>query len=402
MEDLHIKRVTLAEVDQLQRISRKTFYEAFSDVNTPENMNKYLNEGFALEKLTAELSNPDSQFYFAMHGNDIVGYLKLNSGQSQTDIKDDHSLEIERIYVLKEFHGKQVAQLLYGKALQIARQQNAGYIWLGVWEQNPRAISFYRKNGFVEFDKHSFMLGDDEQTDIMMRREMNLNKHIEDWLAGYGTDFVRFVDISDLPEKQNRGYRNAVFFGVKSTPAYINHVAGHPDYVKDAIADGSINHDEHYLQEMEMYRISDLLAQYLSSRGHDAYSLSDDNQIADSAFDAESIRTYLPLKTLAVKAGIGWIGKHALLITPERGCGQHMGAVLTDAPVVTVNILLLKPRCGSCRKCVDVCVPGALKGQSWSPEIDRDDMLEVPKCTTCLQCFVHCPWTQRYARQRLG
>lgn len=148
-----------------------------------------------------------------------------------------------------------------------------------------------------------------------------------------------------------------------------------------------------------MYRISDLLSAYLMEKGYGAYALSDDNQIADAAFDAESIRTYLPLKTIAVKAGMGWVGRNVLLITPERGCGQHIGAVLTDASVTAINPAVMQSRCGNCHKCVDVCKPGALKGLNWSPETDRDELLDVRKCTTCLQCFVHCPWTQKYVKQ---
>ena len=97
----------------------------------------------------------------------------MNFGQSQTELQDDKALEIERIYVLKEFHGKNVGQILYNKAIEIAKQNKADYVWLGVWEENPRAIAFYKKNGFVEFDKHIFKLGDDEQTDIMMKLKLN-------------------------------------------------------------------------------------------------------------------------------------------------------------------------------------------------------------------------------------
>ena len=218
------------------------------------------------------------------------------------------------------------------------------------------------------------------------------------WLKGCGTDFVRFVDISDLPHKQNRGYSHAVLFGVKSTPDYIRHVAAHPYYVQEAVADGSIENDEHYVQEMGMYRISDWLSSYLTEKGYGAYALSDDNQIADNAFDPESIRTHLPLKTIAVRAGMGWIGKNVLLVTPERGCGQHIGAVLTDAPVKAVNSPVMEARCGNCHICVDVCTAGALTGLDWNPETDRDELLDVSKCTTCLQCFVHCPWTQEYMK----
>lgn len=170
---MELKRVTLNDIDQLQKISRQTFQETFSESNSEENMKKYLEEGFSNEKLTAELNDKNSEFYFAALNNEIIGYLKLNFGESQTELKDKKALEIERIYVSKEFHGKSVGQFLYDKAIQIAKEKNAEYVWLGVWEENPRAIRFYKKNGFVEFDKHIFKLGNDEQTDIMMKLKLN-------------------------------------------------------------------------------------------------------------------------------------------------------------------------------------------------------------------------------------
>ena len=113
MESIEIKRVTLNDIDQLQEIGKQTFYETFSAGNTEENMNQYLEEGFAFEKLTAELNDSNSETYFATLDDKVIGYLKLNFGQSQTELQDDKALEIERIYVLKEFHGKNVGQILY-------------------------------------------------------------------------------------------------------------------------------------------------------------------------------------------------------------------------------------------------------------------------------------------------
>lgn len=135
-------------------------------------MTQYLKEGFSQEKLTAEVSNPHSEFYFAMWSNTVIGYLKLNFGSSQTELKDAQALEIERIYVLQEFHGQKVGQSLYEKAMETATQAGVDYVWLGVWEENHRAIRFYTRNGFVEFDKHIFRLGEDEQTDIMMKLQL--------------------------------------------------------------------------------------------------------------------------------------------------------------------------------------------------------------------------------------
>jgi diamine N-acetyltransferase len=175
MNSVVIRKAGLNDLEQLRAIGRQTFYETFAAGNTEENMNKYLEEGFSTEKLTAELNDKNSEFYFASVDNQVIGYLKLNFGQSQTEIKEDKTLEIERIYVLKEYHGKSVGQILYDKAIQTARLKNADYVWLGVWEKNPRAIAFYSKNGFVEFDKHIFKLGDDEQTDIMMKLKLKNN-----------------------------------------------------------------------------------------------------------------------------------------------------------------------------------------------------------------------------------
>ncbi|MNS33176.1 Protease synthase and sporulation negative regulatory protein PAI 1 [compost metagenome] len=175
MKPITIIKVTISDINELQKIGRQTFQETFSESNSEENMKSYLEDGFSEEKLTTELNNENSEFYFAKIDNEVIGYLKVNFGESQTELKDNKALEIERIYVSKEFHGKSVGQLLYNKAIEVAKQKNAEYVWLGVWEENPRAISFYKKNGFVEFDKHIFRLGDDEQTDIMMKLNLKNN-----------------------------------------------------------------------------------------------------------------------------------------------------------------------------------------------------------------------------------
>jgi len=169
MSLVEIKRGTINDLVDLIDIGRKTFCETFAKDNSEENMNKYLEEGFSEVKVRAEINDPNSMFYLARVSDQVIGYLKLNFGQSQTELNDESSLEIERIYVLKELHGEGVGQKLYEKAVDISREKEVNYIWLGVWEKNPRAIRFYEKNGFVEFDKHVFRLGDDDQTDIMMK-----------------------------------------------------------------------------------------------------------------------------------------------------------------------------------------------------------------------------------------
>lgn len=167
--EVSVLPVTKDDILLLQDIGKKTFFETFSENNSEKSMKEYLEASFSIEKLSHELMDFNSEFYFATLRDEVIGYLKLNVGNSQTEIKNENALEIERIYVLKDFHGKKVGQILYEKAIQIAKQKKVNYIWLGVWENNERAINFYQKNGFVAFDKHIFKLGNEEQTDIMMK-----------------------------------------------------------------------------------------------------------------------------------------------------------------------------------------------------------------------------------------
>jgi ribosomal protein S18 acetylase RimI-like enzyme len=174
MENIQIRKATTKDLAAVQRIGRETFFETFADSNTEADMNKYLEDSFNEKRLTAELDHPDSSFYMAWEDEHPVGYLKINTGTAQTEPQDKKALEIERIYVKSSHHGKKVGQLLYDKALAVAQQQHNSYLWLGVWEKNPRAIRFYEKNGFVAFDKHIFKMGEDEQVDIMMKKEFLL------------------------------------------------------------------------------------------------------------------------------------------------------------------------------------------------------------------------------------
>lgn len=170
MDQVTLLQASEDDVTRLQTIGRQTFLETFGSDNTAENMERYLSESFSEERVRTELATPGAAFHIAEIDQRLVGYLKVNSGAAQTEPMGDSAMEIERIYVLKEFHGQRVGQVLFEKAMTLAAEMNAEQVWLGVWEKNPRAIAFYRKNGFKEFGKHLFKLGDDEQTDILMRR----------------------------------------------------------------------------------------------------------------------------------------------------------------------------------------------------------------------------------------
>ena len=172
MENIEIRQATSKDINQLQSIGKQTFVESFSMDNSAGDMKAYLEKAFSIEKLKMELTNQNSEFYFALLCNAVIGYLKVNFGLAQTEIMSENSLEIERVYVQNEFHGKKVGQMLYEKAMAVSKRKKADYIWLGVWEENPRAIRFYEKNGFAAFDKRIFKLGYDDQTDLMMKLQL--------------------------------------------------------------------------------------------------------------------------------------------------------------------------------------------------------------------------------------
>jgi epoxyqueuosine reductase QueG len=228
---------------------------------------------------------------------------------------------------------------------------------------------------------------------------MSIYNKIINELKQHGVEFIHFVDISALAEKQNRNLPSAVLFGVKCSPEYLKKVSDNPNYVLEMVARNYFDDDEHYCFEMKMYQISDLLAAFIEENGYQAYSLSDENQIATNNFDGN--KSMLPLKTLATYAGLGWIGKNNLLVNKEYGCCQVWGGILTNAPVDATLCNISEILCGDCRTCLDVCESNALKGSVWQSGMQREGMIDVDKCTTCLKCMVHCPWTQRYMKQGL-
>src|SRR5690606_36348649 len=138
--------------------------------SSESDLSTYIKSRSAENQVPHELHNLESICYIAWDQGHPVGYLTLQIGQAHTEFKLEDHIEMERTHVHASHHGKQVGQLLFFKALETAKSLRVPTIWLGVWEENARAISFYKKNGFEEFDKHIFQLGSDEQTDILMRR----------------------------------------------------------------------------------------------------------------------------------------------------------------------------------------------------------------------------------------
>lgn len=167
-----IRKCTLDDLQLLRDIAEQTYDDTFRAFNTPENMDAYLKSAFELNKIRDELLNQSSSFYFLWVDHELAGYLKINEAQAQTEINDAEALEIERIYVLKTFHSRGLGKVLLEYVLQLASGLNKSYVWLGVWEKNEKAIAFYKRNGFYRISQHAFYMGEDEQIDYIMRKEL--------------------------------------------------------------------------------------------------------------------------------------------------------------------------------------------------------------------------------------
>ncbi|WNS45247.1 GNAT family N-acetyltransferase [Paenibacillus sp. MMS20-IR301] len=167
---IHIRACTPEDLLELQAVSIETFSETFKEQNTPENMKAYMDKAFNLPQLQQELANPESQFMFVELDQEVAGYAKVNINGAQSESMGDDTLELERIYIRRKFQKHGLGRILLSKAVEFANGQNKQKLWLGVWEHNVNACAFYERMGFVQTGAHSFVMGDDEQTDYIMTK----------------------------------------------------------------------------------------------------------------------------------------------------------------------------------------------------------------------------------------
>lgn len=169
---LTYRKCTGPDLETLVAISRETFVAAFEKDNNPDDFQEYIKKAFALDKLASELNNEESLFYFVYEDNLLVGYFKLNVGSAQTDVHDPDTIEIERIYVLAALQGKKIGEKMLGEIINLAQEMGKSYVWLGVWERNTKAIRFYQKHQFRKFGEHPYYIGNDKQTDWLLRLDL--------------------------------------------------------------------------------------------------------------------------------------------------------------------------------------------------------------------------------------
>lgn len=167
-----IRRAQRGDAALLARLAERTFRDAFSSVNTPEDMELHCRTTYAETIQAQEIADPGKITLLCELGDRPVGYAQVRWGKTPPFVVARAPGEIQRLYVVADCHGKGVARDLMDACLREIAGRGCDVAWLGVWERNPRAIAFYRKYGFVEVGEHHFLLGNDRQRDVVMARPL--------------------------------------------------------------------------------------------------------------------------------------------------------------------------------------------------------------------------------------
>ncbi len=217
------------------------------------------------------------------------------------------------------------------------------------------------------------------------------NDYILDLLSGREIALVGFADLSEIPSEQRSGFRYGISLATVLT-------------VFPSTGEASAEYYAEYKRVSKVLRETSLyLEEKIKERGYNAHSLACVHQ-------DENFRTVLPYKTLATRAGLGWIGKSGTLVTKEYGNAIRLNGVLTDMPLIT-GIPINSSLCGDCMACVNACPGKAIKNKLWTVQTDRDELLDAFACKkaviergtalgvkdgSCGICLRVCPWTKKY------
>lgn len=175
LRHLRIRQATIRDAQTLAKMGERTFRHTYHQFNTPENIDTYVKENFSLIQITKELQSPTNIFLLADMGSEAIGYVKLRDNKLTDAVELPAAVELERIYVERNFQGKGLGSYLMQAALEEAARAGYQSIWLGVWEMNKLAIRFYAKWNFEVVGTHVFVLGADKQTDLVMARPLTLS-----------------------------------------------------------------------------------------------------------------------------------------------------------------------------------------------------------------------------------
>ncbi len=167
-----IRRANRSDAKELAQLAEGTFRDTFAATNTVEDLDLHCRTSYTETIQAAEILSSTTITLLCEHECALIGFAQMRWEGVEDCVMGKSPGEVHRLYVLSAWHGKGVAQDLMNACIDEMRARGSDVVWLGVWERNPRAMSFYRKFGFVEVGDHVFKVGSDPQRDIIMERSV--------------------------------------------------------------------------------------------------------------------------------------------------------------------------------------------------------------------------------------
>ena len=172
MTEPSVKPAQEADLPALAALESRTFRETFGSVYAPEDLEAFLSEKKSLSAITAAFKRPGSMYFILRHESADAGFIQLNLHRQPDNgtLLPEPVMELEKIYVLPAYLGKGYGNILMDHAIAIAKENFVRTLWLGVWEHNHRARTFYQKQGFSAFGEHHFTVGRQTDRDLLMAK----------------------------------------------------------------------------------------------------------------------------------------------------------------------------------------------------------------------------------------
>ena len=163
-----IRRAEATDAAALAELAERTFRDAFAESNTPVDMEIHCRERFGNDIQAREIADPTCVTLLAEADDQLIGFAQVRLNASMDCVAAQRPAELYRIYVASPWHGRGIARQLMDEVMAVAAQDGSDRIWLGVWEENRRAMAFYRKYGFEVVGAHEFRFGTERQQDLVM------------------------------------------------------------------------------------------------------------------------------------------------------------------------------------------------------------------------------------------
>jgi len=227
-----------------------------------------------------------------------------------------------------------------------------------------------------------------------------LRAELTEMLISRGAAMVGFAGLGEISDDLRMGLPTGISIGAAFSRDILAGIAEGPTV-------------EYYAEDQRvralLRSLAAFTADYLAQRGYKAVAVAG----ANAGYNREMLSTRLPHKTAATRAGLGWIGKTAVLVTRQFGSAVSLTTVLTDAPL-PVGQAIDASQCGECRVCVDVCPAGAATGLKWQKDMERSSFFDASACRStglefsakmgveencCGMCIAACPWTKAYIKR---